>query len=268
VRCNYENKYNIKDIGNIDMELNNKELIMFDLDGTLSESKMPLESDMVELIIRLLSKKKVAVISGGGWRQFETQFLYGFPTSSEQFSKLFLLPASGTRLYVWKGNWCEQYSEHLSPKEKEKIMVALNETLKSTGFNNPEKIFGDQIEDRGSQITFSALGQHAPVQSKSTWDRDRSKRQKIVDMLKTKIPEFDVRIGGMTSVDITRRGVNKGYGIRKLEEYMKLSLDKMLFVGDALFQGGNDYPVKAAGVDCIQVKGPNETKELIRTLVN
>jgi hypothetical protein len=73
-----------------------------------------------------------------------------------------------------------------------------------------------------------------------------------------------VRIGGTTSIDVTPRGVNKAYGIRKLEEYLKVSQDRIVFVGDALYQGGNDYPAKATGVDCIQVKGPEETKQLIQ----
>lgn len=250
------------------MPLPNYDLIIFDLDGTVSASKMPMEKEMSELFTKLISKKKVAVISGGGWRQFETQFLHGLPTSCEYFGNLLLLPASGTRLYIWRGTWCEQYAEHLSPKEKEKIMTALHETLKSTRFAHPEKTYGQQIEDRGSQITFSALGQHAPFELKSVWDPDHAKRRKIVDILKTKVPEFDMRIGGTTSIDITKRGVNKGYGIRKLEDYLKIPIDRMLFVGDALFQGGNDYPAKATGIDCIQVKGPEETKELIRGWLN
>ncbi|MBU6426955.1 HAD-IIB family hydrolase [Patescibacteria group bacterium] len=241
----------------------NYDLIIFDLDGTLAPSKSPLESDMGELLSNLLEKKKVAVISGGGFHQFETQFLVRLPTASDRLSNLLLLPTSGTKLYTWKGAWCEEYAEHLSPKEKEKILTALNESLMMAGIATPDKIYGQQIEDRGSQITFSALGQQAPLALKSAWDPGHAKRQKIVDIMKNKIPEFDVRIGGTTSIDITKRGVNKGYGIRKLEEYLKMPLDRMVFVGDALFQGGNDYPAKATGIDCIKVKDPRETKELI-----
>ncbi len=240
-----------------------KKLIIFDLDGTLSPSKSPLEPDMAALLIRLLETKKVAVISGGGYPQFETQFLKALPISSERFSGLYLLPTSGTRLYVWRGSWCEQYAEHLTPPEKEKILSALNAALQSTGWVKPAKSYGQLIEDRGSQITFSALGQGAPLAEKLAWDPSREKREKIAEIIRAKIPSFEVRIGGSTSIDITRRGINKGYGIRKLEEYLKIPLDEILFVGDALFHGGNDYPAKATGVDCIQVSGPEETKKLI-----
>jgi len=239
------------------------ELIIFDLDGTLAPSKSQMEADMAELMVRLLEKRKIAVISGGGYIQFETQFLRSWPNNYEKFSNLYLLPTSGTQLYVWKGAWCSQYIEHLTAKEKEKIMVALNEALKMSGYVKPEIVYGSIIEDRGSQITFSGVGQHAPIDVKSKWDPDRTKREKIDELLSKKIPEFDIHIGGMTSVDITKRGVNKAYGIRKLEDFLHLTAEKILFVGDALFPDGNDYPAKATGVDCIQVADPNETKGLI-----
>jgi phosphomannomutase len=244
--------------------IDNYDLIIFDLDGTLTPSKSLLEPEMAELLIKLLAKKKVAVISGCNYMQFQTQFLSKFPVSSDSFANLILLPVSGTQLYIWRGTWCEQYSENLTSKEKEKIMIALNESLKMTGYSSPEKVFGPIVEDRGSQVTFSGLGQQAPLVLKSAWDPGRIKREKIAEILRKKIPEFDVRLGGSTSIDITHRGVNKGYGVRKLEDYLKISSDRILFVGDALFQGGNDYPAKATGIDCIQVKGPEETKNIIQ----
>ena len=246
------------------MPLPNYNLIIFDLDGTLSESKMPLDREMAQLFIELLAKKKIAVISGGGWEQFESQFLRSLPPVSENFTGLYLLPTSGTRLYAWRGTWSEQYAERLTAAEKETILVALSAALKATRFSNPQKSYGPLVEDRGSQITFSALGQSAPIELKSKWDPDQSKRKLIVSKLAPKIPKFDVRMGGATSIDITRRGVNKAYGIRKLEEFLKIKSDEIVFVGDALFHGGNDYPARATGVDCVEVKGPEETKQLIR----
>ena len=242
-----------------------KQLIVFDLDGTLAPSKQPIAPDMAELVVRLLARKKVAVISGGGYPQFEIQFLGALPGTSSYFSNLFLLPASGTRLYDWHGAWKAQYAEHLSPHEKTKVIAALNAAMIGSGYIKPDKTYGDIIEDRGSQITFSALGQNVPIDVKSAWDPTRTKREKMAEILQKKIPEFDVRLGGTTSIDITRRGVNKAYGIRKLEQFLKIPADDIVFVGDALFYGGNDYPAKATGVDCISVKGPEDTKKIIES---
>jgi HAD superfamily hydrolase (TIGR01484 family) len=224
---------------------------------------MPLEKDGADLFMKLLSKTKIAVISGGGYPRMQVQLLQSLPISSESFSNLYILPTSGTRFYTWRGTWNEVYAEHLIPTEKERITSALNDSLRECGYVTPTPVYGDTIEDRGSQITFSGLGQNAPIEAKAVWDKDRKTREKIAETLRLKIPEFDIRLAGTTSIDITKRGINKAFGIRKLEEYLKIGPDKILFVGDALFQGGNDFPAKATGVDCIQVNGPEETKKLI-----
>ena len=242
-----------------------KQLVIFDLDGTLTISKSPIDPEMAGLLVKLLERKKIAVISGGGFPQFQAQLLACLPGNTDNYTNLYLMPTSGTRLYIWKGSWIQQYEESLSPQEKQRILTSLDTALKMTGFEKPEKIFGPLIEDRGSQITFSALGQSAPVDLKYAWDPARTKRARIASVLSQKIPEFEVRVGGATSIDITKRGINKGYGIRKLEQFLKVDSDQIVFVGDALFYGGNDYPAKATGVDCISVKGPEETKALIKS---
>lgn len=245
------------------MNIDSKKLVIFDLDGTLTQSKSNVDPDMAGLIVKLLVKKKVAVISGGGFPQFQTQFLAALPGSEDNYSNLYILPTSGTRMYAWRNGWVEQYAENLNHQEKEDILTALNMALRSVNYEKPEKIYGQIIEDRGSQITFSALGQSAPVELKMQWDPTRTKREAMALFLQKKIPNFESRIGGATSVDITRLGVNKGYGIRKLELYLKISSEDIVFVGDALFYGGNDYPAKAMGIDCVEVKGPEDTKTIV-----
>ncbi len=240
-----------------------KELIIFDLDGTLAVSKSAIDDDMAALIARLLMKKKVAVISGGAYSQFQDQFLSRITCGPAQLSNLFLLPTSGSRLYAWQDGWREQYALDFSAADKEKIISRLNEALSSERYIAPKEIYGEAIEDRGSQITFSALGQNAPLELKEAWDPDKRKRNQITDILRKELPEFDIHIGGTTSIDITLKGVDKAYGIAKLSEFLSVPISRMLFVGDAIFPGGNDYPAKAAGVDCIQVSGPEETKKVI-----
>ena len=242
-------------------------LIVFDLDGTLTKSKQPIDQETTDLLIQLLGKKRVAIISGAGFPQFNIQILKNLPASSPSFTNLTLLPTSGTKFYSWRGVWNEVYAEHLAPKEKERILSTLKLAINQTGVMPNGAIYGDLIEDRGSQITYSGLGQSAPLDLKSAWDPTREKREKIADVIRPKIPEYDIRIGGATSIDITRRGINKAFGIRKLEEYLKIPAEQILFVGDALFQGGNDFPAKATGVDCVQVDGPEETKMLIKSQI-
>ncbi len=245
------------------MTLGDKQLVIFDLDGTLAPSKQMLEPASAVALSKLLLKVKVAVISGGGFPQFETQLVHSLSPDVSGLSNLYLLPTSGTRLMVWKGSWSEVYNERLPEQERKRLVASLGEALKLGGYREPPKIYGQLIEDRGSQITFSALGQEAPLDLKEAWDPKREKREKIAEILKKRLPEFDIRLGGTTSIDITRRGINKAYGIHKLEQYLKIPIADMIFVGDALFFGGNDYPAKSTGVDCIQVAGPGETRKLI-----
>ena len=81
------------------------------------------------------------------------------------------------------------------------------------------------------------------------------------------IPEFEVRIGGTTSIDVTKKGVDKAYGIEKIRRYLNIQKEDMLFIGDAVFPGGNDYSVEEAGVRTIQVSEPEETKKIIQGLL-
>lgn len=244
------------------------ELIIFDLDGTLAPSKSFMDQEMADLIMKLLAKKKVVVVSGGSRRQFESQFLKGLPESSKNFLNLILMPTSGTRMDVWDGEkWVEKYAELLTVEEKERIMKALNEALVESDYEKPEKVFGPLIEDRESQITFSALGQEAPIELKAVWDKDRNKRDKIAIPLRNKIPEFAVGVNAYTSIDITRKGVDKSYAVRKLRDTLNIPIERMLFVGDALFEGGNDYSVVASGIETRAVKGPEETKKVILELL-
>ena len=243
-----------------------KKLIVFDLDGTLAGSKSPLDSEMSALLHDLLSIARVAVISGGDWPQFEEQLLSNLPRD-KTLSNLSLLPTCGTKFYRYDSEvWTKIYSEDLTAEERDKILSALKKAISSPDFKT-DKLWGEQIEDRGSQITFSALGQQARLEEKDKWDPDISRRKKIKAVLDGLIPEFSIRIGGSTSIDITKPGIDKAYGIRKLRDLLSVSLKEMIYIGDALYVGGNDYPAKQIGVDCIPVKDPDETKRVIQTII-
>jgi HAD superfamily hydrolase (TIGR01484 family) len=237
-----------------------KKLIDFDLDGTLARSKSSLDAEMSSLLHDLLSVARVAIISGGAWIQFERQVLSHLP-QDERLEKLSILPTCGTQFFQYSGQWKRLYAEDFTADEKEKIVSSLNKAIGTAGFP-VEKTWGETIEDRGSQITYSALGQQAPLEEKIKWDSDFAKRKKIKAVLDTLIPEYSVRLGGATSIDVTKPGIDKAYGIKKLRDILGISLKEMIYVGDALFVGGNDYPAEQAGVISIPVRCPNETKRV------
>jgi phosphomannomutase len=242
-----------------------KQLIVYDLDGTLAESKSALDAEMSGLLHDLLGVVKVAVISGGDWPQFQAQLLSNLP-NDERLANLSLLPTCGTKFYQYAGDWTKVYSEDFAAGERGRIIAALQTATAQAGFK-PKKLWGEQIEDRGSQITFSALGQHAPLDEKEKWDPDVAKRKKIKAIVDPLLPGFSVHIGGATSIDVTKPGIDKAYGIGKLRDRLGIPLKNMIFIGDALFVGGNDYPAKEAGVASIPVRTPDETKRVTEAII-
>ncbi|MGZ3754568.1 MAG: HAD-IIB family hydrolase [Mucilaginibacter sp.] len=243
-----------------------KKLIVFDLDGTLAESKAAIDPDMVTVLTALLDVAKVAIISGGDWPQFQKQVLAKLG-DIKQLKNLSILPTCGTKFYRYKkSGWVKIYSEDFTPEEKKSIIDSLNEAIGESHIK-PEKTWGEQIEDRGSQITFSALGQKAPLDAKKVWDPKFAKRKKIQKALSFTIPDYAVNLGGTTSVDITKPGIDKAYGIKKLKEILGIKKSEMLFIGDAIFKGGNDYPAKEAGVTSVCIKDPDETKRVVEAII-
>jgi HAD superfamily hydrolase (TIGR01484 family) len=247
-----------------------KKLIVCDLDGTLAESKQPLSYEMNEALTLLLEKYSVAIISGGPWKQFQTQFLDHFLVEEKLQKKLYLFPTCGASFYQFKKEqWEKIYSYNFSALQKEAIMEAFKECFKQVGFEIPAKPkHGEILEDRDSQITFSALGQHAPLESKKKWDPNHLKRLEMIGYLQVSLgKDYEIRSGGTSSIDVTLKGIDKAFGIQKMVEYLGFELKDMLGLGDHMQKGGNDYPMKIAGIDTQEVTGPKDTLKIIEELL-
>ena len=177
------------------------------------------------------------------------------------------MPTTGTKLYTYRdGKWGAVYAELFRDAQKKQILEAFDASLDATGFT-PEQTWGERIEDRGSQITFSALGQEAPILEKSRWDPQFAKRKVIQEDLYKRLPELAINMGGTTSIDITKKGVDKGYGLKRLSKESGIQLEEMMFIGDAIFPGGNDYPAKEIGLKTVCVKSPDGTLAAIAGIV-
>jgi len=251
------------------MQLLEKSLIVFDLDGTLTESKAPLKPDMARALAALLAHKKVAIIGGGSYKQFKNQFVGHFKRPPALFENLFLFPTTSTSFYRYRrGGWKKVYRKVLSVAEKKKIMRAFAAAFTATGYIPPKKLWGKAIEDRGSQITFSALGQKAPVKAKAAWNKKSDVRPALMKIIQKALPQFEVRRGGLTSIDVTQKGIDKAYGVRQIEKVLKISIREMVFIGDALYPGGNDAAAKKTGVQTMAVKGPRDTIAIIKKILN
>ncbi len=243
-------------------------LMAFDLDGTLAESKQRLTAEMGNLLDELLQKMPVAIMSGAAYYIIETQFLAAL-SADAKLSNLYLFPTNAAQCYKFNKKWELVYDESFTELERNRILHALVETLEEVGLGaEPVQLWGDRIEDRGSQISFSPLGQKAPPDAKREWNKNNNPvRVKLWELLSPKLPDFSVAMGGLTTIDITRQGITKAHGIRELSELTGITISEMLYVGDALGEGGNDSVVIPTGVQTQEVFGPDETAKIIRDVL-
>ena len=254
-----------------------KKVLAFDLDGTLAPSKSAVPDRIAELLGELLKTFHVCVISGGKFEQFNNQLLSNLKADQDELSKLHIMPTCGTRYYLYSlpsKSWDKVYAEDFSAAQKAKIIKTLQSVIHDLGLDKV-KVYGEQIEDRGSQISWSALGQdivdvlgEEGVRQKEAWDPDNAKKLKIRDMVAPLLPEFEVRAGGTTTIDITKKGIDKAYGMQKLIEQLGLSKEDVLFFGDKLQEGGNDYPVKAMGIDSLEVSDWQDTALALEAILH
>lgn len=246
-----------------------KKVIAFDLDDTLAVTKSPINDQMSELLGELIKAYQVCVISGGWFPQFEKQVIEELKIEKHYLQNLHLMPTCGTRYYRYNAiddKWQMIYSEDIPKEERQRIIDVLTSATKKCGYFEP-KPYGELAQDRFSQITYSALGQDAPPDKKYAWDPDTKKRQKIRELVVEDLSDYEVRIGGTTSIDVTLPGIDKAYGMKKLMETLEVGKDDILFVGDKLQEGGNDYPVKAMDIDCIEVRDHKDTELIIETIL-
>lgn len=254
--------------------LPDKKIISFDLDGTLTVSKSPITKEMALLVKELIKERMVVVISGGSFKQFQNQFFPPFRDDDSLtpfISNLILLPTSGSQRYEFdktKKEWELKDKEPLDDDIKNKAIELLNKIIADPAYGIPANPYGKIIEDRDTQVTFTPNGQQAPIEIKRLFDPDRKKREKIREVIAPELPGADILINGSSSIDILPKGFNKAVGLTRLLSNLGLNKADIIFVGDALFPGGNDYSVFEAGIETISVKGPEETEGIIKKWIS
>ncbi len=245
----------------------NKKLIIFDLDGCLTESKQPINLDLVERLEALLHCYYIAILAGASYLQFKDQIIDRLPISDQLTEKLILLPTNGSACYKFNNTWNKIYSEDLSSSEKELILSAFKLCFQELNFTIPKKpLYGEILEDRGPQITFSGLGQRAPLPLKKKWDPNHLFRLQMIEILSYELKNFEIKSGGFTSLDINKLNHDKSFGISKLLEIFNFKLNDLLFIGNFQLNGSN-FPVKKMGLECWETSSPDNTKVLIKQLL-
>ncbi len=261
-----------------------KDLIVFDVDGTLARTKSPMDKEMEGLFRKLLATKQVAVISGAKHEIMKMQLAHSLKASPLLLKNLFLFPTTATTFYRYKkgprrsgrGGWKQVYALTLSADKVKKIKKAFEKVFKEMNYRHPQKVYGKLIENRGSQVSFSIFGQDIVkvlgakgIKMKEEWkEKHTPVKMEIARRVAKYLPELEVHAAGFTTIDVTNKGIDKGYGLHQIEKYLHVPIKKMLFVGDAISPGGNDYAVVKTGVDYVPVKNPQDTKRVVRHILN
>lgn len=257
-----------------------KKVLSFDIDQTLNVAKTPITDDIAKLLIKCLDHFEICPISGQKFDQFLIQIvnvLIKNGVTTDELSHLHLFVAQGTQYYRYNStgssydekNWEQVYNYPLTDEQVQKITETIEKAAKELGFWEEDKLKeGDEIiENRLSQVTFSALGQKAGTEEKYAWDPDCKKREKIVARCKEISPEFEYEIGGTTSINAITPGMNKVFGMTHLLEELKVEKSDVLYFGDMTQPGGNDYPVVEMGFDTITVRNHEDTGFALRGIL-
>jgi len=235
--------------------MKNKQVIAFDMDDTLTDSRSLISDKMQEELKTLcLMGKEIVIVSGASLEQMIKQI----PWLGEEGCPAYILSQSGNILTrfgntMWerKMDWWQQLNcmEHAT-------------RLMSVFGVPPSVEYQDLVENRGCQITYSAIGAHAPLDKKREFDPGRTKRKRMLSIISFDFPGLVAKIAGTTSIDYTFSDGTKGDNIEKLRKLLKRKKSECLYVGDALYPGGNDESV--VGVwDTIEVGNPEDTYQLI-----
>jgi len=236
------------------LDFGKKEVIIADVDETICESCQQVSEEMAAQIDRLITQGfKFAFISGTKTADLQKMI------SSRMKREHHLLGTTGTNYTVIRNGKEESiYNLAFSEQEKQEIIVAFEKLISEYNIQSMTTK-EDQLQDRDSQITLSAIGRNAPSEMKAKYDPDGEKRKVWVEFLRKQLGDnYEFKIGGTTSVDITRKGLDKAWGIKKFAEHNGIPLGEILFFGDKIYPGGNDFAA-AKVVDCIPVKCPDDT---------
>lgn len=282
-----------------------KKVLAFDIDQTLNIAKTPVTADVAELLRACLGHFFIVPISGQKFEQFLVQIvepLTKVGVTGAELEHLHLFVAQGTQYYRWRGervvesanqvapaepagrvapaepvgqaalkaeNWEQVYNYPLEPAEITAISQALEQAARELGYWEADQLApGDEIiEDRDSQVTFSALGQRAGTEAKYAWDPDHTKRNQIAARAKELAPAFDYEVAGTTSVNVFRPGTNKEFGMTHMMQELGVSKDDILYFGDMTQPGGNDYPVVQMGIETITVRSHEDTAYALRGIL-
>jgi len=232
-------------------------IYIFDIDGTLTPSRLPINEDFKKQFLNFCNQKKVWLITGSDKSKTVEQI------GEEVWNKV-------DRAYQCCGNQVWSKGELLRQNDWDmpiELRYLLEQFLVRSSF--PIRS-GNHIEERMGLVNFSVVGRDCSQVEREyyyEWDRERSERLEFAEEIKDKFSGIDASVGGQISIDIHPMGGDKSQILNDID-------GQFTFFGDKLEEGGNDYPVLLEnnkrgleGNEFFQVESWKDTKNLLYSIL-
>ena len=207
---------------------------IFDVDGTLTPSRGRIDDNFSKFFFDFCTLNKVYLVTGSDREKTIEQVgnvIYGMCKR--------VYNCSGSDVYVGSRN----IYKHIwtLPKLARQF---LEQYLEEEDFNIRT---GNHIEERPGMINYSLVGRNATIRDRKAfvdWEAWNGSRSRTVKAFNIMFPELQATIGGETGIDIGPKGSDKSQILRDFSDK-----DKIIFFGDAIFEGGNDLSLAKAIAD-------------------
>jgi phosphomannomutase len=201
---------------------------LFDIDGTLTPSRLPIDPDFKLFFLEWLKGKNVYLVTGSDYEKSLEQ------VGPEILTNVKLCFNNAGNVRYQKG--IEIYRSEWSPPKE--LIELLNTHLQESSY--PIRA-GNHIEYRIGMLNFSIVGRNCTQSQRMDYfhyDLQVEERQKICSEIMRAFPDLEANIGGQISIDIHQKGKNKSQVISLVES-------PITFIGDRTEEGGNDYPISS-----------------------
>ena len=243
-------------------------IFIFDVDGTLTPSRQPMTEEFQKFFKQWIKKNKFYLVTGSDLPKLQEQMcMYDIEAEG-------IFTCCGNQFWLPNPSVPIQ-SADLIYDNKFKVPRKLNKLLGTIMSNSQYPYrYGNHIEDRGSMVNFSIVGRDCTQEQREEyfeWDKQSLERKIIAHAIKEKFPDLDAVIGGQISIDIYPKGNDKSQVLEHIEKLH--STGKIIFIGDGIENGGNDYPLahlmdNIEGCDWYHTKGWEHTKEILESLID
>ena len=243
-------------------------IFIFDVDGTLTPSRLPMTKEFQKFFKQWIKKNKFYLVTGSDLPKLQEQMCF-YDIEAEG-----IFTCCGNQFWKPDPSIVNTSAELIYDNKFEmtnKLKSSLEVMLMSSQY--PHR-YGNHIEDRGSMVNFSVVGRNCTQEQREKyyeWDKEKGERRKMSIFLKNKFKDLDAVIGGQISIDIYPKGNDKSQVLNVIEQERLVPPNEYIFIGDGIENGGNDYPLaelmdNTPICDWYHTKGWKHTQEILESL--